>query len=73
VLQQHELNPPVDPRALLLALAVLRELAGYGSQDALLLSIYAAASDLGMNKEEAVKMLLPLLKRAGTHWPEGFM
>jgi hypothetical protein len=73
VLQQPEQHTASDPRQIALALAVLRELVQYDSSDKIMLAIWGAAGQLGIERKEAEKMMSKVLFHASSAWPKGFI
>jgi hypothetical protein len=62
-------------QAFALLVALTRELVRHASTDLLILSVFSAASKVGVSKERAVEVLKPVLEYKGQNdaWPEGFM
>lgn len=73
MLQQPEQQEAGDPRQIPLVLATFRNLCQLCSQDAIVLSVYGAASELGIDREEAVKLMDRVITQSSRAWPKGFM
>lgn len=78
VLFGDELNPAGHPEedartALKLALFYARNLTKTSSGDAAYLALMSAAKEAGVPEDRAAELLLPMIKKAGTIYPPGFM
>lgn len=56
-----------------LVLATFRGLCQLCNSDAIVLSIYGAASELGIDREKAMKMMSSVIAQSAKAWPKGFM
>lgn len=72
-MQQHEQPSSGNPVQIALVLATFRQLCQLSGSDAIFLSIYGAASELGLDREEAVKMMKGVIAQSAKAWPKGFM